>query len=107
MRRRTNAESRIQLRLNATFTAAVKGSFSDVLSFSSTPVNTSTPQLTLLGPGTFLATSQVSLAVTAPATAPAYGQSVTVTATITSTDGGGSSPTGTLSSCLMEIRPVD
>jgi len=86
--------------LNATFTAATKGSFSDVLSFSSTPVNTSTPQLTLLGVGTFLATSQVSLAVTAPPTAPAYGQPVTITASISSTNSGGSVPTGTVSFLL-------
>jgi trimeric autotransporter adhesin len=86
--------------LNATFITAAKGSFSDVLSFSSTPVNTSTPQLTLLGVGTSLATSQVSLAVTAPTTAPAYGQPVTITASITSTNGGGGTPSGTVSFLL-------
>lgn len=91
--------------LNATFIPTVKGSFSDVLSFSSTPINTSTPQLTLLGTGTFLATSQVTLAVTAPTTTPAYGQSVTITATITSTNGGGSSPTGTIS-FLLDGNPT-
>ena len=91
--------------LNASFTPAVRGSFSDVLSFSSTPVNTSAPQLTVLGVGTFLATTQLSLAVTAPTSAPVLGQPVTITAAITSTNGGGSVPTGTVS-FLLDGNPV-
>ena len=91
--------------LNANFTPAVRGSFSDVLSFSSTPANTSAPQLTVLGVGTFLATTQLSLAVTAPTSAPTLGQPVTITAAITSTNGGGTAPTGTVS-FLLDGNPV-
>ncbi len=80
--------------LSAAFAPTVVGNYSELLSFTSNAVNTSTPSLTLTGSGLNQSSTSTTLAQTSPSGTIPFGQPATITATITSTKSG--TPTGSV-----------
>lgn len=79
--------------VEATFAPPTGGTFSDVLTLSSSASNTAAPQVTLAGTGEAVQATATTLTVTAPSGTPYYGEAIALSASVTSDVG---TPTGTV-----------
>jgi sugar lactone lactonase YvrE len=83
--------------LNATFTPAAKGNFSENVSLVTNAANVATSGAVLTGTGVFLVSTSTAIAVTSPTTPTInYSEAVTVSITVTPASNAGAAPTGTV-----------
>lgn len=79
--------------LEATFTPAAFGDYTETLALSSNATNSSAPQVTFTGIGAATEATTTVLTITSPSGSPNYGEAITLSVTVAASSG---TPTGTV-----------